>query len=230
MRYMAVVKYGVFVTELKGKIAGQVFQKGNGANVLRNKGYARGASTVRRSAAVARMVSVSSLWRTLTAPQAATWVALSLTWVFFDKFGDPYYSSGYQVFVAYNVALLSMGLPTESTAGASVANEDVVVNTLEVTTPNVLEITTASLTTATMIMQIYASAPLSVGVLRTNLRYKLLGQLVASSATYINLGDEYVAAWGAMPSAARITCKFVVRNAAYPRIYSTFYRSAIVLP
>lgn len=227
---MARVQYGVIVTELKGKVAGQVFQKGNGANVLRNKGYAQGRSSTRRSAAVSRMVSVSSLWRSVTPTQYDSWVGLAVTWPFTDKFGVVYYSTAYQVFIAYNTALLSMGLPVVLTAGSSVANEAVTVDTLEGTNPNSLVITTAGITTALMVMQIYASAPTSAGVHRTNLRYKLLGQLLASSASVIDVGGLYVAAWGELPAGAKITCKFVVRNSQFPLVYSTSYLSAVVLP
>lgn len=224
---MAHVQYGTIVTELKGKIEGQVFQQGNNAKIIRNKGYRAGAKTARRSSAVARLTSITALWKTLSEVQYNSWVALSSIWPFYNRFGVQYYGSAYQVFVAYNTALISMGYPSILVAGTPQTNEEVNVTVFQVSNGNQLDISINPQTTAEMIMQVYASAPQSPGVNRTNLRYKLIGQMLCFNQTNLSLGSEYVDAWGTMPEGSKIVCKFVTRNLQYPLKFQEFYLSDI---
>ena len=99
---MAIVKYGALITEIKGKVGGQVFQNGNAGFVLRNKNSRPGAASISRLAATNGMSAISSSWRLLTDAQRLAWAAATENWLFLNRYGETYEGSGYQMFCAYN--------------------------------------------------------------------------------------------------------------------------------
>ncbi len=109
---MARVQYGVIVTSLKGNIGGQTFQNGNTAKVLRSKGYRKGSLSVKRKAQNLNIISSASAWRTIFQSDRELWATARTNWPFKDKFGNTYYGSGYQMYVAYNTALKLLGFPS----------------------------------------------------------------------------------------------------------------------
>ncbi len=115
---MARVQYGSIVTEIKGKVQGQVFQGGNVGYVLRNKGYTPGFTSNSRQTALNSMTSQTTRWRNLSDANRAAWAAITASWPFINKFGASYSGSGFQVFTSYNSNLLSIGLPAVNTPSA----------------------------------------------------------------------------------------------------------------
>ena len=107
---MARVQYGTIVTELKGKVAGQVFQRGSTGFVLRNKNSRKGSDSLIRSASARLLTRVSSSWRDLTDEERTQWSGGAVNWPFVDKFGVPYTGSGYQYYMAFNRNRLQIGL------------------------------------------------------------------------------------------------------------------------
>jgi len=129
---MAIVKFGAIVTGIKGKVGGQVFQGGRSATIFKNKGNSIGASSGRQTAYIGDDKSLSRTnfaivtkhWASLTDGERTSWSALIGVWTFFDKFGDVYEGTAYQIFTAVNLNRLSLELALLDTAPIKVDASD----------------------------------------------------------------------------------------------------------
>ena len=225
---MASVQYGVIITELKGAIGGSVFQAGNTAKVFRNKGYRKGISSVIRQAVVARMVSQTSRWRALTDMQRTAWDSATEGWAFTDKYGNSYFGSGYQFFVAFNTARLSIGQAVVDTPNVTVAYESITPSAPAFVFQTELDFNIDTTTTASQIVQCYASAPMSPGISGDNAKYKFIGQFNSSLADQLVDNSVYASLFGWAPVGSLVMIKMVIRPLTYPRAQQTVIQRCIV--
>lgn len=135
---MAIVKYGALITEIKGKVGGQVFQNGNAGFVLRNKNSRPGAASVSRLNATNGMSAISSSWRALSDAQRLAWSAATENWLFLNRYGESYQGSGYQMFCAYNRRLALAEENTVLVPGVPAAAVDPVAIQLDATPGNLV--------------------------------------------------------------------------------------------
>lgn len=180
---MARVQYGSIVTELKGKISGQVFQGGNVGFVLRNKGYTPGISSSQRQTANRGMIAQTTAWKLLTDEQRATWNSGAANWPFTDKFGNSYTGSGFQVFTAFNSNRVSLGLSviTSMPSSASPNNPGAVAVTVD--TDGDLIVEWENVSDADVYVAIWATAIVSTGRNTNHARYRRLGSTSATGGT-----------------------------------------------
>lgn len=209
---MARVQYGVFVTEIKGKVQGHVLQGGNVGFVLRNKGYTKGNSSRVRFVSSKNVAIVAQGWRTLTDVERAAWEAYAPTWPFVNKFGAPYTGTGYQVFMACNVARLTTEEDWFPDVPLSATASNPGIFTLATST-------TASLTCAITIASvlndqifIYASAPVSAGRNGNNIAMRFIGNYSYDSVSTFNIRSAYIAIYGSYPVGSKIFVRAEFRN------------------
>jgi hypothetical protein len=213
---MAKVKYGAIVTELKGKMGGQVFQGGNVGYVMRNKGYTPGINSAQRQAANKSLVTSTQGWRSLTDAQRAAWVTGSVNWPFKDKFGNIYYGSGFQFYTAYTTnqraitgtSDLVPNVPTSSTNPGILTGTYSLSGNLRLSWDNATVMTTA--------LSFFGSAPYGAGKNGKNLNMKFLYNLVSAGDTHIDLNFSYPAQFGFPPVGSYITFRVIVRCLTWP--------------
>lgn len=225
---MAVAKYGVIITELKGKIQGTVFQGGNTATIMRNLGYRKGTSSLRRSQAVNNIGYLSALWKDVSGAQKAAWTTAATQWVFYDKFGTAYYGNGYQVWLAYNAARRSLGLAVEYTPNVPVTPTDTVFDNVILDLSAEFNVFYTQPGVTGDYMQIWASPPMSPGVNDNNKRFKLMGSYNADGFSIFDIKADYIAAYGTPIVSQKIIMHSVLRRDAYPYPYLPFTFSGIV--
>lgn len=225
---MASVQYGALITALKGNVGGSTFQNGNIAKVLRNKGYRAGKSSTIRQTVVGRLISQTTRWRSLTDVERAAWASASGDWPFTDKYGNTYYGSGYQMFSAYNIALVSMGEAVVDTPVAAPTVEPVVPADPDFTANTEVVWNIDNTTTASQIVQCYASAPMSQGKSGGNVPYKYIGSFDSSSADQLVDTTVYPSLFGWAPVGSLVMMKMVVRDIAFPRAFQTIVQRNIV--
>jgi hypothetical protein len=125
---MALVKYGTIVTEIKGKVGGQVFQRCGQSLSMRNTGPRIYTQSQQKSLSMNVMSQVSSQWRGLTTAQKTNWYNVASSYPTFDKFGNPIVLSGYQLFIMLNkrmrLAVHSYALTASSYAPPSLSDID----------------------------------------------------------------------------------------------------------
>ncbi len=225
---MAKVRYGSIVTELKGHIQGQVFQGGNVGFVLRNKGYTPGISNVRRQFATSVLSTVTATWRSLSDAQRSQWASLALTWPFVDKFGNTYYGSGFQVFTAYNAALVQLDEDQVLVPNAFVMPTDPGTITLTTLTTSAFAFTVPNTDLESDNLIVFASAPVSAGRNGNNIRMNKIDIFDYSISPPFSLFTKYVNVYGNYHVGAKIFLKFVVRNSFFPFARYIQYVNGIV--
>lgn len=216
---MAKVQYGVIVTDMKGKIAGQVFQGGNIGNVLRNKGYVPGIKSGARSIATSNMMRNTTAWKSLTDAQRETWNEAALEWPFVDKFGRTYTGSGYQMFVAYNTILIGQGNDPVLVPTAQETPTDAGLITLNSSGVGVLTLDYAIADLTGSTLGVFASRPVSPGKNGNHIAMRLLGYYDYSAGTPLNLAAQYVAKVGPIPSGYKIFVRTTCNSQNWPYPY-----------
>jgi len=100
---MASIKMGAIVTDIKGKLGGHVFQKGNQSRVLKTGGKPRinKSSIVRKRETI--LSELRSTWNGLTVAERLDWGFTAKNFPFKNQFGDSILYGGYQLFLKLNV-------------------------------------------------------------------------------------------------------------------------------
>lgn len=225
---MVQVKYGVIITELKGKMGGTVFQAGNNSQIMRSKGYRKGTSSEARQNANRQMVSQAQRWRTLSDSDRANWESNKASWVFYDKFGAPYTGSGYQVFVAYNTLLLSTGQSTTDTYDGTINWETIALGTVEYSLTTGIYIGWGSFTSQSQLVQLFMSAPGSQGKSTNNAKYRLIETENSSLVVKFSDTASYESLYGVPVLGSKIAVKVVGIPLLTPVAQQTFLTSVTV--
>jgi hypothetical protein len=150
--YMASIKMGAIIEEIKGSVGGTTFQSSNAGFSMKNKGKTRGTNsmTFRASHETTHVPQqrnfaiVTKAWAGLTDVQRATWSGLLGTWQFKNKFGDVYNGSAYQIFCAANINRLTLGLSLLSVAPVKVDMVDPMITYSDYSISGVFEETWAN--------------------------------------------------------------------------------------
>lgn len=225
---MARVQYGALVTELKGSIAGSVFQGGNNSMVLRNKGYRKGTSSLLRTSANAALVAQSTRWRELTSGQRAAWGAMVASWPFIDSFGHSYLGTGYQVFNAYNAALVGMGQSVVDAPNSPGVFTPLVVATPGWTLSSSFTVGWSSVTPNSQIVNLFAAAPMSPGRNTNNLKWKWVARNDSMGTDEISGPADYVDIFGLPPLGSQVAFRLDVRAVDFPKLNQSVITSCIV--
>jgi hypothetical protein len=112
---MAQIKLGAMVSDIKGKQQGTVFAGGPGGLYMRNQTSGGGKKSQRWDLQKAKLASLASQWRGLTAGQQQAWSDAAPLYPTTNKFGDPRIPSGYELFMSLNGNIMSAGLPMMNT-------------------------------------------------------------------------------------------------------------------
>ncbi len=213
---MARVQYGVIVTELKGKIQGQVFQGGNVGYVLRNKGYVPGVPTTARKFANSRLAANAAAWRSLTDADRTEWANLAPDWIFYNKFGASYQGTGYQIFNSYNTYLANLALSTVSTPGAVSSPTD----------PGLMEMFTDGVGSLlferenngliTEKIAVFGAAPMSAGRNTNNVRFIKIANFAGNTGVSIDFFSNYIQFFPVYAAGQRITIRVVFHLGSFP--------------
>lgn len=102
---------GIGVTDIRGKVGGNVFSKNKGGAFIRNRVVGTNPGTSAQISHRAKVSLLSSQWRSLTDGQRTSWIgaAASGDWDRTDSLGNTYQMTGQQLFVSLNVWFLEFG-------------------------------------------------------------------------------------------------------------------------
>lgn len=205
----ASVQYGTIVTEIRGKVAGQVFKGTAAGSVLQNKaagpgkGSASGKFTKADAGRVIRgnanMADNAGNWRNLSAGEKSAWSTAAPNFPFKNKFGQDYTASGYQLYMSVNQNLLNIGQAVVTTPPTP---SDLVPTPVITVAPNMsgdkFEMTGS--VPSGYIMTVYASSNMSNGRSFEQGRMKAIKQLPAGTSFPYVLDSYYVDLFGPIPT------------------------------
>jgi hypothetical protein len=103
---MASVKYGSIITDIKGKLGGNVYQGGPYGPIIRSNFKGSTAKNYVPTSTNLELNSLAIAWNSLTIDDKNTWSTNSYLYPVKDKFGNNITLSGYACFVMLNYPLL----------------------------------------------------------------------------------------------------------------------------
>lgn len=222
---MARIKYGSIITDLKGNIGGHTFQKGNVYSVVRSKG-AGAKRPITDSSNTRKIVSSAISWNALNSIQKDSFAAISPSWPFVDKFGNVYYGSAYQVYVAYQTGLQIIQQPMVTSAGIPTSAQsygDVIISSIDSSMNASIE----NLTDNSQMLLIYMSAPNKAGVNPKYIKYKLVTMFDTKFSIDADITLGYTSTWGSFTPGQTIYYWTACRPYAFPKQSMVAYNSFV---
>lgn len=106
---MARIKFGMMMTDARGKLGGHVFTKAKSGATIRTKVSPLNPKTSAQSEARGALGANSQAWRTLSETQRLAWNSAAQEVSKTNAFGDTYFPSGKNYFTAVNNNLRNVG-------------------------------------------------------------------------------------------------------------------------
>lgn len=198
------IKWGMMMTDGRGKLGGQVASKNRSGAYVRTKVTPVNPQSTAQSEVRASFATVSALWRGLSDENRASWNEAVNNWQRTDVFGDLKTPSGFNLFMrlctplqnAFGDVIIGLYAPTPvemPALSAVTASYTDGTGTLDLAT------TVANdLDLGQYVYNIYATAPQSQGKSYVKNAFRLIGWVEADEATR-DISDLYNAKFGALP-------------------------------
>lgn len=198
------IKWGMMMTDGRGKLGGQVASKNRGGAYVRTKVTPVNPQSLAQSSVRANFSAVSALWRGLTDENRASWNEAVNNWQRTDIFGDLKTPSGFNLFMrlctplqnAFGDVIIGLYAPTpvEMPALSDVsATYDTGADTLSLATD-----VANDLDLDQYVYNIYATAPQSAGKSFVKNDFRLIGWVEADASTR-DIAGLYNAKFGNLP-------------------------------
>jgi len=187
---MAKIKFGMMMTDARGKLGGQVFSKNKGGAYVRTKVTPANPQTADQTTRRALFASISAGWSGLTAAQIAAWNEAVESWKSTDIFGDLLAPTGKELYQRLNNQLQVVGGSALTTPPAKVELPNAPVTACAVAIAGSTVTFTGQHTTTGTYFQVFATTQLSAG---TKFVKNKLRQIYAVDCASIVAADIYSA-------------------------------------
>lgn len=193
---MAKIKFGMMMTDARGKLGGQVFSKNRAGSYVRTKTTPVNPQTTAQMASRQLLGSLSAGWNDLTASAIAAWNAAVNDWKSTDIFGDIKIPTGKNLYTALNknsrgaggsaIALPPAKMDLNTIPGVG-AEFDITGGDLN------LDISTVP---ASHILQVWATPAVNEGVSYVKNKLRVIANVPAGAVNSTTLFNGYVAKFG----------------------------------
>lgn len=201
---MAKIKFGMMMTDARGKLGGQVFSKNRGGAYIRTKVTPSNPRTLDQQSNRALLGSLSQGWSGLTDDQRATWNAAVPNWARTNIFGDSHNPSGKNLYVQLNKNILAAGGDLLDLAPEKI--EMAILGLTSVT----IDISSTSCTLAYdgtitgFAVQVSATPQLTQGTSNAKNKFRAIYTVAGGSISPTALYSAYVAKFGTPTAGANI--------------------------
>jgi len=210
--YMALLKFGVIVVEMRGKSGGNVFSKNAAGNYMKNKVTGVNPQSTAQVAARNRLVAQAQAWRDLTQAEQDAWIAATQNFKKTNIFGDTIKPSGFNLHNALNTNLDLVGVPPITDAPAPIAIP--AVTSVVLTMANGAD--TASIAfaptpvAANFAYLVMMTAGISAGRNFVKSEYRFIDFIDAADVTPEDIKAAYVLIHGSIPpEGMKVFCKLI---------------------
>lgn len=194
---MAKIKFGMMMTDARGKLGGQVFSKNNAGSYVRTKVTPSNPQTSYQSSARALFGSISAGWSGLSQAVRDSFNAAVSDWATTDVFGDLRNPTGKNLFQRLNNQAQSAGLAAVVTVPAKATLPTDVVSAATIAVgAGTLTLTGANTDASTQIM-LYATPVLTAGTKFVKNRLRNITNFAGDSAVPLDEYTAYTAKFGA---------------------------------
>lgn len=206
---MAKIKFGMMMTDARGKLGGQVFSKNRSGSFVRTKVTPSNPRTSAQMASRSILGTLSAGWNALTNAQRASWNGAVEAWQKTNVFGDTIKPSGKNLYTALNKNLLQSSQSAISTAPQKVDLPTINTSAVTVTaSTGAINLGIASVP-ADVVLQVSATPALNAGVSFVKGKQRVIAYLPAGAITPATLGAQYADKFGSLAVGANV--HFVLR-------------------
>ena len=122
---MARILLGGIITSIAGSIGGTTFRRSANGLVMQNKQQVQKRSARSSNSRIAQIASIIKLWNSFDNATVTAWNNAALLYEFKNKFGQPVYYTGRQLFVKCNTTSMLFGVYNEIPEGINNTLESV---------------------------------------------------------------------------------------------------------
>lgn len=201
---MAKIKFGMMMTDARGKLGGQVFSKNRAGAYIRTKVTPSNPQTTAQAQVRSNLATLSTGWNTLTAEQITQWNSSVEDWASTDVFGDIKKPTGKNLYVKLNVNLLNSGQSVVATPPAKLELPALVGIDVDVTTATNTLVIEGLSGFSNGLYQIEACAPVPRGVNFVKNRFRVIAYEAEASPTPIDVSTAYLNKFGSVANAENI--------------------------
>lgn len=205
------VKYGSIITNSRGKLGGQYYSRNHYGPYAANIVTPTNPQTSYQSDKRAIFLYFTQNWRNLTRIQQEAWIAAAPDFPRTDVFGDPYESTGKNLYVSLNLNLAQIGETAidEPPTPESIIPLPAISSFDALADYSLMKVFFAeTLTDTTSKVCLYVTPPISPGYFNVTSKYKLLLTFNQSSSDYINFQTEYSARFPSVAVGQKVFAKF----------------------
>lgn len=203
------IKWGALVVDGRGKIGGHVASKNREGAYLRTKVSPVNPQTTHQQTARSLLANFSQGWRGLTQAQRDAWNSAVESWKSTNVFADIVTPTGKNLFTKLNVNLSNIGKATINTPPLPVEVVEPVINEVDSKSGGLtVEVADGSVVTGQS-MLVFATEPVSPGKDFVKNLYRMLGVVVFTDATPVDIGTQYTARFGPIPLGQKVCVKLV---------------------
>jgi hypothetical protein len=205
---MAKIKFGMMMTDARGKLGGQVFSKNRGGAYIRTKVTPSNPRTTDQQANRTLLGSLSQGWSALTSEQRLSWNNAVSAWAKTNIFGDIHNPSGKNLYVQLNKNIVAIGGAIIETAPEKVEMGILGLESV-VFAVGVGSVTlNASGTASGFVLQCSATPPLTQGTTNAKNKFRVYYTIPFDDYDANDSYDNYVAKFGAVTAGANIQFSF----------------------
>ena len=202
---MAKIKFGMMMTDARGKLGGQVFSKNRAGAYVRTKVTPVNGRTVAQMFNRNILGSLSAGWNGLTQSQINAWNEAVSDWQKTDVFGDLKKPTGKNLYTSLNKNLLQSAqspitVPAEKMEIPIITATGVVVDE----TASTLTLTGLASVPADVVLQIRATEAIPTGVAYIKNRLRVISNVATGAITPATLFTAYEAKFGAVTVGQKI--------------------------
>lgn len=195
---MAKIKFGMMMTDARGKLGGQVFSKNRSGSYVRTKVTPVNPRTQYQQNSRAILGNLSSSWSGLTNSERNAWNSAVEDWQKTDVFGDLRKPTGKNLYTSLNKELLQSGQATINMPPAKVVIPDVVIRVVLFDIDNqIFSIETLGVSTG-MVLQVSATPKLTAGTSFIDDKLRVIEYKPGSVDADPEIHDTYINRFGAV--------------------------------
>ena len=205
---MAKCKFGMMMTDARGKLGGQVFTKNRSGAIIRTKVTPSNARTERQMFIRNALATISALWSTLTQQQRDSFDGAVEQWQGTNIFGDVVNPTGKTLFTKLNLNLKNSLQAQILLAPVKSILPAFAVSAVEYDNGDITALVTGNAVGFKIVVS--ATAPQSQGTAFYKGKYRQIGVIAGSATGSLALRDLYTAKFGAPDADANISFQFIV--------------------
>lgn len=228
---MAKIKFGMMMTDARGKLGGQVFSKNRSGAIVRSKVTPTNPQTSFQAGVRALFGNLSQQWRNLTTAQRDAWNAAVNSYPKLNIFGDTYLSTGKNLFVGVNTNILNAG----GTLTLTPPTLTVLPNPINITgqIQNVSELFTITpddaITDADCVYSFEATAPSSPGKSNFSGSYRKFAVVALNALDPDVQYASYVDKFGFPPTGSAVSLRSKIINKVTGQVSQSYIDTELVL-